>query len=458
MSVRGDAEERFDLVVLGAGNAGQAAASAARHAGWSVCVVEERDVGGTCPLRGCVPKKVLVAAAEAMDLIARAAAHGISVGPPKLDWAALIRRERTFVAGVSASMEEGLARQGVAVVHGSARFVDRTTVVVGDRRLRARKVIVATGSAPRALAVPGADATVTSEDVLVNETLPSRIVFIGAGVISFEFAHVFARAGAHVTILGAGPHALDRLDAKCVELIVNATRALGIGLELDAQVDAIDRQGDALAVRVRQGGTVRSIAADRVVNATGREPTTAALDLDRAGIEHQRGRIRVDAWCASVSNPDVYVAGDAHPAAPQLSALATHVGALAARNAIEGNVAPLDLRAVPSAVFTVPAVASVGLTAAAAEKLHGDAAVVVDNDMVSWRSARTYAESVAFARVIKHKATDRILGAHLIGHGAPELIHAFAAAIERDETAAVLADRVYAYPTFHSDMRYLVGR
>ncbi|MGH7818578.1 MAG: FAD-dependent oxidoreductase, partial [Candidatus Binatia bacterium] len=143
----------YDLIVIGAGNAGQAAATIAREAGWRVLVIESREVGGTCPLRGCVPKKVLVAAAELLDQIARAPVHRIRVGKAKLDWPRLVSRKQTFVAGVPRSLEKSLKSQGIDVIHGRARFVDRTTVAIGDRRFPARKVLVSSGSKPRALPI-----------------------------------------------------------------------------------------------------------------------------------------------------------------------------------------------------------------------------------------------------------------------------------------------------------------
>src|SRR5260221_5152598 len=174
--------ERYDVVILGGGNAAMGATVRTREAGLSVAMIEMRDLGGTCPNRGCMPKKVLVAAAHALDGIARAHHHGITVAAPSLDWAALIAREKQLIAGIPDSLAGSMARRGVEVVRGQGKFVGPDTVQVGDRRLGAAHIVIATGSKPRHLPFPGADAMITSEDVLDDPRLPRDVVFIGGGV------------------------------------------------------------------------------------------------------------------------------------------------------------------------------------------------------------------------------------------------------------------------------------
>jgi glutathione reductase (NADPH) len=217
------------------------------------------------------------------------------------------------------------------------------------------------------------------------------------------------------------------------------------------------RRGQELVVHHRRGDVEGEIAADCVVNSSGRVAQVEGLDLAVGDVAHRDLRIDIDPFLRSKTNPDVLVAGDALDGIPQLSALATHMGHLAAHNLFSREPRALDLSAVPSVVFTVPNLASVGLTAERA-KLAGRDVVVHDNDMHSWRSARSYAEDVAFARVLVDAKTEKIVGAHLLGHGAAETIHTFAAAIARGADARELAETVYAYPTFHSDIPYLVGR
>ncbi|GAB5544473.1 MAG: NAD(P)/FAD-dependent oxidoreductase [Sandaracinaceae bacterium] len=443
-----------DLIVLGAGNAGLAAASIANEAGWSVLVAESLDVGGTCPLRGCVPKKVLVAAAEALDVIRRASAHGITVSEPKLDWGQLIRRERTFVEGVPAQFAESLARRGIELMKGHARFVSEDSIEVDGRRFTAEKILVATGSAPRQLAIPGFEHALSSADLLAREALPRSIAFVGAGVIGFELAHVLARAGSQVTLLEVAERPLPRNDPDQVAELVRVSEAIGIEVRTEVRVEALARHGDgSLAVEV--AGETDPLRVDVVANAAGRAPALSGLALDAAGISWDGATVPLAGPFRSAENGRVFFAGDALPGRPLLSPVATLEGKLAGRHIVHGEETEPRYDAIPSAIYTVPTLASVGLTERAAADRGLDVGVKV-SDMRSWRSARTYAEEAAWAKVLFERGTDRVVGAHLVGHGAAETVHAFASAIEHGWTASYLKSRSYAYPTFHADLKYLV--
>ena len=186
-------EEKFDVVIIGGGNAGIGVTGPVRRAGLSVAMIESRDLGGTCPNRGCTPKKVLVAAGQALHDIERAAQHRIAVGKPKLDWAALIAREKDMIKDIPENLARSMARRSVEVIKGHGTFAGPDSVRVGDRRLRASHIVIAAGSRPRPLPIPGAEHMVTSDDMLSESKRPESIVFIGGGVISLEFGHVYAR-------------------------------------------------------------------------------------------------------------------------------------------------------------------------------------------------------------------------------------------------------------------------
>jgi glutathione reductase (NADPH) len=447
--------ERYDVLVLGAGNAGLSAAYVTRAAGLSVAIVESREVGGTCPLRGCVPKKVLVAAAEVLHQIALAPVHQITTGPTRLDWGKLIVRERSFVEGVPAALEKDLAHRGIALYHGRARFVDRNRVTVDSTTMEASKIVIATGSKPRALPIPGAEHLITSEDILQMRALPESLVFIGGGVIALEFSHVFARAGCEVTIIGMTDRLLPPMDADPVAVISGETKRIGIALHTGATVEGVEAEGDRLVVQARIKDEPRRFVAERVANGAGRIANVDDLDLDAAGIEHEGVKIAVDAHLRSRSNPAVYVAGDALWSAPQLSPVATYHGELVGENIVKGDLRTAEHDSIPANVYTVPALASVGLTEAAA-KAAGRDFEVKRHDMTGWRTARTHAETAAFAKVIVENGTRRILGAHMVGHGGEEIIHLFAFAMKHGVTADQLASTVYAYPTFSSDLRSIL--
>ncbi len=452
-----DEDNDYDVLVLGAGNAGMAAASIACEAGLRTAIVESHEAGGVCPTRGCVPKKVLVAAAQTLDAISRAGSHQIRVGPPALDWPGLVARKESFVEGVPGEFEASLARRGIDLLRGTARFLGPHDIGVDGAAYRARRIVVATGSSPRALPIPGAELLLSSDELLDLLELPDSITFIGAGVIAFEFAHVLARAGVHVTLLEVADRVLPALDMDAATEVEEATRKLGVDVASGVSIERIRRVrgGCEVAYRTRDG-RARVVSCSVAAHGAGRVANLAGLDLHLAGISLDGGRVERDAFLRSVENADVYFAGDALTGVPQLSPLASYEGRIVGNNLTQESSVEVRYGHQPAAIYTIPAAAMVGLTEEGAREQGLDFEAHV-NDMREWRSARTYAEDTAWAKVLVERETDRILGAHLVGHGAEETIHAFALAIERGMTASDLRSRVYAYPTFHSDIKYLVG-
>jgi glutathione reductase (NADPH) len=214
---RGDmANYSYDVVIIGGGNGGMGVTGPTRNAGKTVAMIEPAEFGGTCNNRGCVPKKVLVAAAQSLDAIAGAGSHAISVGPARLDWAAMIEQEKKLIAPISDSLGGSMEKRGVHLVRAHARFVTRNAVRAGGHDYEAEHIVIATGSRPRPLPFPGAELMITSDEVLSERAQPRDVVFVGGGVIAFEFAHVYARAGTKVTILNAGGRLLARYDADVI--------------------------------------------------------------------------------------------------------------------------------------------------------------------------------------------------------------------------------------------------
>ena len=447
--------DTYDVVILGGGNAGMGVTVETRKAGLSVAMVEYRELGGTCPNRGCTPKKILVAAGHALDEIERASAHHISVGKPRLDWAALIEREKKMIAHLPDSFAKLMAERGVDVLHGRAAFAGPNTVRVGQRMIEAKHIVIATGSKPRQLPIDGAAHMITSDDVLSEREQPRDVVFVGGGVIAFEFAHLFARAGTNVTILEVLPRFLPALDEDAVVQIVRESERIGVAFHAGVKVKAIAPRGRRLAVTFERDGAARSIEADRVVNGAGRIADVDTLDLAAGNVRLSDGRIELDDYMRSASNPAVSVCGDALWSSPQLSPVATYEGRLVGRNIVEGPVAKPDYSSIPSCVFTVPALASVGLTEAKARD-NGRAIKVETNDMIDWLSSRTSNEKAAWAKVIIEDGSGRILGAHMVGHGSEELIHLFAFAMKFGITASDIRDTVYAFPTYANDVKSMV--
>ena len=398
---------------------------------------------------------MLVAAAHALDEIERADRHELAIDTPRLDWRALIEREKAIIRDIPSRLSGLMAKRGVDVIHGEASFVGSNAIGVDGRELEARNIVIATGSKPRSLLIPGAEHLTTSDDVLNDPVLPRAVVFIGGGVIAFELGHVYARAGVEVTILEALPHLLGGFDADAVEQIRAESERIGIRIRTLAWVKRIDKAGGRLRVTFVADGAECAVDADRVVNCAGRVANVDGLDLGAGVIVHREGRIEIDDHLRSRSNPDVYVCGDAVWNSPQLSPIATYEGSIVGRNIVDGPKHRPDYSHIPACLYSIPAVASVGLTEAKARE-RGLGVKVHINNMQDWLTARTYAETVAWSKIIVEDATDRIVGAHMVGHAGEELIHIFALAMKHAIPASQLADMVYGFPTFSADIRNML--
>jgi glutathione reductase (NADPH) len=313
--------------------------------------------------------------------------------------------------------------------------------------------VIATGSKPRPLPIPGAEHMITSDEMLSERSLPDSVIFVGGGIISLEFGHVYARAGADVTILEALPQLLSAMDADAVARLQAESERIGIRVKTGVNVERIEPANNRLRVIFNHEGAEYSAVADRVVNGAGRVANVDTLDLAAGKVEHSSGRLAVDRHLRSTSNSQVYVCGDAVPISPQLSPIATYEGDIVGRNIVEGPKYSPDYETMATSVYTVPALAAVGLTEAAASQ-KGFAIKVHTNDMHDWFSART--ETVAWSKIIVDQATDRILGAHIVGHVGEELVNVFALAMRFGITAGHIKDFVYAYPTFSSDIKHML--
>ncbi len=445
-----------DVIVLGTGTAAQTVAYMCRGAGWSVAVVDSRPFGGTCQLRGCDPKKVLVGVAELVDWSHRMQGKGVSAPGLSIAWPDLIRFKRTFTDPVPEQNEQSFEQAGIATRHGRAHFVDRTSVLVGEETLVGRHVVIATGARHATLGIPGEGHLTTSTQFLELDELPRRIVFVGGGYIAFEFAHIAARAGAQVQVLHRGSRPLKHFDPDLVSMLVQASGELGVEVRLNTQVVAIERQGNALRVHVRTGEQEQIVEADLVVHAAGRVPEIDDLDLEAAGVAREQDGVSVNEHLQSVTNPAVYAAGDAVASGSfPLTPVAGMQGGIVASNLLEGNRQTPNYTGIPSVVFTTPPLARVGLFEETA-RAQGLRFTTHHEDTSGWYSSRRVALRHTGFKTLVEEGTDRILGAHLLGLHAEEVINLFALAIRMGLRANDLKQMVYAYPTSASDVSYMV--
>ncbi|TAK09522.1 NAD(P)/FAD-dependent oxidoreductase, partial [bacterium] len=431
-------------------------ASRCRAAGWQVAIIDSRPFGGTCALRGCDPKKVLVGAAEIVDWNRRMKGKGITSKGIKIDWKALMRFKQTFTAPVPKRREESFKKAGISAFHGRARFIDRTAVEVGKDTLSARHVLIATGAHPAKLAIPGEEHLTTSDQFLELKKLPKRIIFVGGGYISFEFAHVAARAGVQVRILHRGPRPLVGFDPDLVDQLLQATKAIGVGIRLNAAVEAVEKKGKHLTVHASQDGKKLTFQVDLVVHGAGRVPEIEDLDLEKAGVEYCQKGVAVNEYLQSVSNPAVYAAGDAAASGGlPLTPVASMEGRVVAANLLEGNHQKPDHKGVPTVVFTVPPLAAVGLQEERA-RAKGLKFTTHHQDTSGWYSSRRVGMKYSGFKVLVDQESDHILGAHLLGLHAEEVINLFAMAIRLGIRTEELKKMRYAYPSSSDNISYMV--
>jgi glutathione reductase (NADPH) len=447
--------KHYDLIAIGTGTAASVAASRCRSAGWSVAVIDHLPFGGTCQLRGCDPKKVLVGAADAIDHSRRMRGKGIGGGEPAFAWNELIKFKRSFTEPVPAMKEKDFAKHGIDAYHGRARFRGPSTIEVGGEVLDGRFILIAVGAVPMHLGVPGEEHLITSTDFLELDQLPRKIVLLGGGFIAAEFAHIAARAGAQVMVLEQADRMLTPFDPDLVAWLMDKFREIGIDVRLNTRVIAIENSGGNLSVRASANGNDEVFKADLVVHAAGRVPDLDRLDLAAGNVESDKGRLKLNEFLQSASNPAIYAAGDAAMSGPPLTPVASHDAKVAAANMLKGNHLKPSYLGVPSVAFTIPPIASVGVSEKQAQE-KGLKFRVRKQRASDWYTARRVAETVYGFKVIVEDGTDLILGAHLVGPHVDEVINIFALAIRNGLTAEDLKTTIFAYPTGASDIGYMV--
>jgi len=444
----------FDVLVIGTGTSGYTLALACREAERTVAVADNRPYGGTCAMRGCQPKKYLVAAAEVVELAHQMSKLGVQPATG-IDWPALMRSKTAFTSAVPARTERDFEEAGVEMFHGTSRFVSPAEITVNDgTTVRAKHLVVATGARPAPLGFDGEELVMTSEDFLELASMPPRVVFIGGGYISMEFAHVARAAGAEVTVLHRRDRVLKNFEPEVVDQLADAARDFGIRIVTNFQVCSAKRLNGSIAVFGNKD-CADVYQADLVIHGAGRIANLDQLNLGAGGVEYSSRGVIVNEFLQSVSNPSVYAIGDASATPLQLATTADMDAKIAAENIIGGNHLKADYDLVPSAVFTLPPLAGVGMTEPQATE-SGMHFHINRGTMTRWASSRRIGQKHAFYKVLVEDSTGRILGAHLFGHNAAEAINVFALAMKFSLTTRDLKKVLWAYPTHISDVKYML--
>lgn len=444
----------FDLIIIGTGMAAQAAARTVRKADWSVAIIDDMPFGGTCPLRGCDPKKMLVSGVEVIDAARRMRGNGVE-GAVRIDWKDLIAFKRRFTDPIPAKTEQRFSEDSITSFHGTARFTSPGSLMVNETKLAGRYFLIASGAHPVELGIPGEEHLVDSEAFMTMERLPRRIAFVGGGYIAAEFSHIAARAGTEVTVLQRADRVLTHFEPELVGWLMDSFRTVGVGVRTNTIVTGVEKTHDGFIVKIDGKRGTDQIEVDLVVHAAGRVPKLDRLDLGAANVTVEKGRLKLNEFLQSVSNPAVYAAGDSAEAGPPLTPVATRDGKIAAANLIKGNHARPDYRGVPSVAFTLPPIARVGLSEDEAQRSGFKYRVKCERTS-EWYTARRIAEPVYGYKTLVEEESGRILGAHLVGPHTDEVINLFALAIRHDLTAGDLKGTIFGYPTGASDIGYML--
>lgn len=449
-------EKEYDVVIIGTGTAGRTLAGKVARSGLKTAIIDSREYGGTCPLRGCDPKEVLTDMAHNMDRINRLRGKGVGIESPlMIDWPSLIEFKRTFTEGYPTKIEKYLADMGVDTYHGRAYFESQDTIAVGEEKLRGKYIFLAAGARPRRLSIPGEEYMTTSEELMETGKLPEKVIFVGGGYISLEFAHVVRRTGAEVTILHRSERLLRQFDADMVDMLLKATEAAGIKILTNKPAVSVEKDNNGFVVKTgSKPGTsseTQSFHAGMVVHGVGRVPDIEDLQLEKAGVKIEKGAIAVDKHMRT-SNPRIYAGGDCASEGMQLTPVAVLQGEVAAANILNENSVEADHTGIPSAIFTIPVLTSVGISAAKDSEKYK----VIFRDRSSWNSSRRAGMEFAASKVIIDEANDRIMGAHILGPNAGEAINVFAAVMRLGLKASDIKKLVFSYPTTCSDIPYML--
>jgi len=432
----------FDLFTLGAGSGGVRASRLAAAAGARVAVAEERYLGGTCVNAGCIPKKLLVYASEFADDFADAAGFGWTVGDRRLDWDTLLARKDHEIERLNGVYRRLLEGAGVSVLEGHATLVDTHTVALGGRRYSAETILVATGGWPAKPPIAGAEHAITSNEAFHLERLPRRVLISGGGYIAVEFAGIFHGLGAEVIQVHRGPLFLRGFDDDLRATLAAEMAKRGIVLRFSTTIARIERRGERLRAELSDGSRVE---ADAVMCAIGRTPNTRGIGLEAAGLEiDSAGAIRVDPFSRS-SLPSIYAIGDCTNRL-NLTPVALGEAHAFVETVFRDRPTAMDYRDVPTAVFSQPTLGTVGLTEGEARRRFG----AVDVYRSSFRPLKhtlSGRDEETLVKLVVDHSTDRVLGCHMIGADAAEIVQGLAVALRCNATKAQFDATIGIHPT-----------
>ena len=437
----------YDLFVIGGGSAGVRAARMAAQRGARVALAEAAQLGGTCVNLGCIPKKLYSYAAHYGEAFEEAAGYGWQVeGHPTLDWATLKSRRAQEISRLNGIYRGLLDKAGVHILQDWAQLTDAHTVqLAGSRqRVSARHILVATGGRPHVPDIPGRELVITSNEMFDLEPFPQRLLVVGGGYIASEFASIFQGLGAQVTQLYRGGQILRGFDAEIASFVAAEMQKKGVQLRLQADITAVRRGHTGLQATLQNG---EELEADAVLYATGRVPLVQGLGLEAAGVRlSDKGAIEVDAQYRT-SVPSILAAGDV-TARVQLTPVALAEAMVIVDTLFSAGTRSLDYEFIPTAVFTHPSIGTVGYTEEAARERFGDDDVrTFRSEFKALRHTLSGSTERTLMKLVVQVSTDRVVGLHMVGAEAGEIVQGFAVALRAGATKAVFDSTIGIHPT-----------
>jgi pyruvate/2-oxoglutarate dehydrogenase complex dihydrolipoamide dehydrogenase (E3) component len=446
--------QRFDLIAIGGGTAGLVTAAGGAALGLRVALVERESLGGDCLWTGCVPSKALIASAKLAHQMRHAERLGLEGASPVHVFERVMQRMRDARDRVAQHDDpERFRRMGVDVVFGRAEFTGADRLTVDGRTLQAKRIVVATGAVPTAPPIEGLEETgyLTHATAFDQTTLPRRIALLGGGPIGLEFAQVYHRLGAHVTVFEMLPQLLPREEPEAAAALATVLETEGIELRVGAQVERVERTaaGDKVLHARADSGESMAVSVDEIFVATGRRANTQGLGLERAGVAVERGAVRVDATLRSTV-PGIWAAGDV-AGGPQFTHVADYHAKLVLRNAVFPFSAKLDYSAVLAVTYVDPEVARVGLTEAEARQRFGTVQVY-RHEFSDLDRAIVDGHDTGFVKLVT-RDNGKIVGATIVASGAGELLMPLVMAVKQGIKLPKLAQLVYPYPTMSEGIK-----
>ncbi len=432
-----------DLFVIGAGSGGVRAARMAGAAGAKVAIAEDRNLGGTCVNVGCIPKKLFVYASHYAEDFEDSANYGWTVGDERFTWPTLVTNKTNEITRLNGIYERLLATAGVELIDGRATVAGPQAVTVGGRTITAERILVATGSWPHVPDIPGRELAITSNEAFYLDQLPKRVVVVGGGYIAVEFAGILNGLGVETTQLYRGPHFLRGFDEDVRQCLAVEMRKKGIDLRFNSNIAGIVKVGDELCADLESGLEIRT---DLVLYATGRVPNTAGLGLAEAGVElAANGAVKIDDRFQSTV-PSIFALGDVIDRVA-LTPVAIAEATVVVDNLYMGQDRGMDYSNIPTAVFSQPPIGTVGLTEFEARR---DCPVGIDvytSEFKALKHTLTGRDERSLMKLIVNRANDRVVGLHMVGPEAGEIVQGFAVALKAGATKADFDATVGVHPT-----------